>query len=619
MTVPATTGSLKTRVEDMEIGDYIVCNYKGYENGVLGPLYGLGVKFGEEVDPENPEDGGYFYLIKVDRGKLVADRVVHTNSQYSRDKVNKYRYLAEVNSNSNGGPIRSTAPQSIAVPPDNQIIAVATQSAPYLQIYSLKNYETTLLPELIDSPVGLLSSVLFTKDGNTLIASRNASGVTTQSLYVYRRYQDQFVLDKEIDHLHSIRSMDLSDDGNYLILTDTSSNRFSVYGISEGNLLLIEQSVVLANNYEVTKLSPNGEYVVFGYNNRYLNIYEFNQGVVGSQVVSHYVDTYMNISYIDISPDGTHILIGKDSQYTSATRTVYELLRVDDPGNIRELRRIDIETRTTDYDMRVEFLSNDEYMIMSQDLGFRTYQIHNDTVYTTRSGDTPSFGSRIAAKYIKELDAFIVVRDTSPYLVILSSMYMRNTIPSGGVSYSSSSNLPTDEISIYGSYPTTNDFDNLILNFPIENVLEGRTHMEVFNLKVANTLVRDEYGLAIDHQDGKTTKRYSGVVDESGSIVIDLNGSSELVIYSLNDMFRLSNYSEGSNSGSFLDSNDYDLVKGSYSNYTNYRRFEDYPIIKLTGLSGGIITLTNSISSANLIVFSTDKPVGYRPLVEYNE
>jgi hypothetical protein len=83
MGVPNTGGSLKTNIADMQIGDYIVCNYDytGASN-VIGSFYDFGViGAGNPEIPVTGKDGvstpyGYFYFIKVDKGLLVSDRVI---------------------------------------------------------------------------------------------------------------------------------------------------------------------------------------------------------------------------------------------------------------------------------------------------------------------------------------------------------------------------------------------------------------------------------------------------------------------------------------------------------------------------------------------------------------
>jgi len=79
MGIPATTGQLRTRIEDMQIGDYISCNYKA-SSGVLGSFNDLGSATGSEIPTSGTNTpNGLFYLIKVDKGILVADRVVQTS------------------------------------------------------------------------------------------------------------------------------------------------------------------------------------------------------------------------------------------------------------------------------------------------------------------------------------------------------------------------------------------------------------------------------------------------------------------------------------------------------------------------------------------------------------
>lgn len=78
MAVPATTGQLRTDLSEMEIGDYIAMNAKpNYQFGTGGliecPISGV---------PHNALVDNYFwYMIKVDKGLLISDRVwIHTMS-----------------------------------------------------------------------------------------------------------------------------------------------------------------------------------------------------------------------------------------------------------------------------------------------------------------------------------------------------------------------------------------------------------------------------------------------------------------------------------------------------------------------------------------------------------
>ncbi len=75
MTVPATSGVLRTRIQDMVIGDYIQANWntstQKWNQGDGGksecPLAGI-------ADASTPTNY-YLYFIKVDKGFLIADRV----------------------------------------------------------------------------------------------------------------------------------------------------------------------------------------------------------------------------------------------------------------------------------------------------------------------------------------------------------------------------------------------------------------------------------------------------------------------------------------------------------------------------------------------------------------
>jgi hypothetical protein len=75
MGVPATSGILRTNILDMQIGDYIVCNYQA-ASGVVGTFSNFGGIAGTEIPvASSATPNGTFYFIKADKGLLIADRV----------------------------------------------------------------------------------------------------------------------------------------------------------------------------------------------------------------------------------------------------------------------------------------------------------------------------------------------------------------------------------------------------------------------------------------------------------------------------------------------------------------------------------------------------------------
>lgn len=76
MPVPATSGQLRTKLEDMQIGDYIACKYTA-SSGAAGSFSDLGGIVDTEIPVASSDTpNGYFYFIKVDKGLLLADKVV---------------------------------------------------------------------------------------------------------------------------------------------------------------------------------------------------------------------------------------------------------------------------------------------------------------------------------------------------------------------------------------------------------------------------------------------------------------------------------------------------------------------------------------------------------------
>jgi hypothetical protein len=87
MPAPAITGQLRTKVSDMQVGDYIVCNYVAGTSGALGTFSNLGGAAGTEIPvASSATPNGSFYFVKGDKGLLISDRVVQ--SSISWDTLN---------------------------------------------------------------------------------------------------------------------------------------------------------------------------------------------------------------------------------------------------------------------------------------------------------------------------------------------------------------------------------------------------------------------------------------------------------------------------------------------------------------------------------------------------
>lgn len=80
MGVPLTTGQLRTKIEDMEIGDYISCGYIGntgtFNTSVSSNHWLINRTASEIPLTSSSTPNGIFYFIKVGKGLLVGDRVV---------------------------------------------------------------------------------------------------------------------------------------------------------------------------------------------------------------------------------------------------------------------------------------------------------------------------------------------------------------------------------------------------------------------------------------------------------------------------------------------------------------------------------------------------------------
>ncbi|QWU14465.1 hypothetical protein SAMN04487895_101775 [Paenibacillus sophorae] len=81
MAIPASTGQLRTKISNMEIGDYIICKYVA-SSGVVGTFSELGTSVAAEISTSAAAaPNGAFYFVKIDKGLLCSDRVIqHTIS-----------------------------------------------------------------------------------------------------------------------------------------------------------------------------------------------------------------------------------------------------------------------------------------------------------------------------------------------------------------------------------------------------------------------------------------------------------------------------------------------------------------------------------------------------------
>ncbi|CAH0122554.1 hypothetical protein PAE9249_05126 [Paenibacillus sp. CECT 9249] len=93
MPMPATTGQLRDRIQDMKIGDYIVFHYNQATNTVSTGTGGFeecpvtGSLYSGNGNPPS----SFWYMIKVDRGLLISDRVSLVNISW--DTLNSWKWI----------------------------------------------------------------------------------------------------------------------------------------------------------------------------------------------------------------------------------------------------------------------------------------------------------------------------------------------------------------------------------------------------------------------------------------------------------------------------------------------------------------------------------------------
>lgn len=93
MAQPSITGGiLKTSLTEMNIGDYISCEYVASVANTAGTFANLGVATKAEIPVTGTTTpNGTFYFIKADKGLLIADRVIQTGVSW--DVLNGAKYI----------------------------------------------------------------------------------------------------------------------------------------------------------------------------------------------------------------------------------------------------------------------------------------------------------------------------------------------------------------------------------------------------------------------------------------------------------------------------------------------------------------------------------------------
>lgn len=91
MPIPNTGGQLRTKIDDMQIGDYIKANHNIVSSGTIASnVFSLNPEGTTEVPVTGMATGsGIYYLIKVDKGLLVADRVCQHSITWDRLNIDK--------------------------------------------------------------------------------------------------------------------------------------------------------------------------------------------------------------------------------------------------------------------------------------------------------------------------------------------------------------------------------------------------------------------------------------------------------------------------------------------------------------------------------------------------
>jgi hypothetical protein len=192
MAAPVTTGKLCTATDQMIVGDIIKCVYEaptanvaGYftQFGKLEPTMKVTTIRKNGVDDPNPETtvayepypelpttpgttaSGFFYLLKVDDGLLVADRMVQ--SQISWEAINKKNYVY-------GGIVDAANTAS------EKIITITTESRPTAD-GDVAGSTTTTTTNDFDGPSRTVTTVNITTSIATepIEGSEETNSVTT--------------------------------------------------------------------------------------------------------------------------------------------------------------------------------------------------------------------------------------------------------------------------------------------------------------------------------------------------------------------------------------------------------------------------------------------------------
>lgn len=223
-----TEGLLRTKIEDMKVGDYIPCNYTA-TSGAVGTFSNLGGPVGTEIPIAGASaPNGTFYFVKADKGLLIADRVVQHSVTWdvlnTGKNIQGRRIMTKLNAPSSA---LAGAGNGVAFSPDGVYMGVSHSLSPFVAIYKRDKDVFTKLPNPSSLPAGTGNGISFSPDGVYMSVAHSSSPYIT----IYKRDGDTFTKLPEPATLPTStgNGVAFSSDGNYMSVAHATSPFITIY------------------------------------------------------------------------------------------------------------------------------------------------------------------------------------------------------------------------------------------------------------------------------------------------------------------------------------------------------------------------------------------------------
>jgi len=497
--------TVRTTLASMAIGDCIVCRYTAL-SGAVGYFSDLGTSVLAEIPVSgSATPDGTFYLIKVARGLLIADRVVQHSIPWNTLNTGKVIQNKSLLDDFARLPATADPPtsvgNSIIFTSNGNSLAVATGSTPYIYVYNRNEEVLTKLTNPVTLPTGSGNDIDVSSDGvYYCVAHTNTPYIT-----IYKRAAD--VLTKLTNPtslpLGTGQTVAFSQDTVYLAVGHSSSPSYiCIYKRAADVFTKLALPTAPSGPPTDCAFSFNGDFLVYTHpTSPYLSIYKRS------------VDTFTRQSNptgglptgigngVAFSPDDVYMAIGHN---TTPFITIYK-------------RDGDVFTKLANpsvlpsgIGMQLKFSSDGVYLAMGSSVSpFMIVYKRSGDIFT-KITDPAVIPASISSASFSSNNKYLALAGATPYLYLyrkgMDNILMRSAF--GGAAFADvSGNSSTTDLG-YGAFPTINEWDDFIVNSTLGGKITAGDNA-VWNWSSIYSLCRETPILAIA---ASTNRIYRGSV-----------------------------------------------------------------------------------------------------------